>query len=395
MGFSTPKKWLKETEQEEQTKKKEDKEKKEEVPDSNESAQKKAEQETEKAKQKGDEKIKEKKEQKEKKKPVVLSICGRKITRIEEKEGVYVFTEQGKNKPIANLSVWIKEKMKDPKVQATIDTHLASYQSYFKKLEAGKRKKLIRKLNEASFSKIEYGKIDVYGKEVENPTQKAAYMASIVGSVADDGKTLSIQQEALKKIDHKRYLDYQHVLPPQVRTIIIKRGDKEFVCSRKIEVPEKGGRVSYTDITTGKRVYLRSSDNVQIVGTVAVESQEYKRAIKAEQTYARIRAKRGKTWEKDSNKVVDLTASKTTSKTASKGGLASSGSLGGGYEASGSSPSTPASNEPAPPSEKNTREMIGSLPSLVENPEEMNKHCSQETFNLPGNHLFEIGRAHV
>ena len=265
-----------------------------------------------------------------------------------------------------------------------------------------------------SFSKIEYGKIDIYGKEVENPTQKAAYIASIVGNVVD-GKSFSIQGEALKKINHERYLDYQHILPPQVRTIIVKRGDKEFVCSRKIDAPEKGGRVSYTNIVTGKRVYMRASDTVRIVGTVAIGSQEYKSAVEAEQTYARIRAKRGKTWEKRSDKPSALatsapapsppSSSPEPSSSAPEPSSPSSPSSSPEPSSSSPEPSSSApepsssssspepspstiSNTPASSSENDTGETLGSLPSLVENPEEMNKHCSQETFNLPGNHLF-------
>lgn len=369
------------------------------VPESNKAAEVKAKGQTEKAKQKGSEKIKEKKEKKEKKKPVVITICGRTITRIKKESG-YVFKEKGSQTPITNLSVWIKERMKDPKIKETIDTHLASYQRFFKKLEEGKRKELIGRLNATSFSKIEYGKIDVYGKKVENPTQKAAYIASIVGRVTNGGK-LSVVQKALEKSKHKRYLDYQHILPPQVRTIIVTRGEKEFVCSRKIGAPEKGGRVSYTDVSTGKRVCLRANDTIQIVGTVPVGSKEYKRAVQAEQTYARIRAQRGKTWEKDSDKVVDLKGNKRSSSKSKSSASVSSGPVApsSGTELSSnyaSTPSsTPSSTQPVGPSdtissssESNAGETLGSLPSLVENPEEMNKHCSQETFNLPGNHLF-------
>ena len=134
MGFNGPEK--RPPESKSNTKKKEKKGNKEKVPGSNEAAQKKAAEKTEKAKKTGSEKIQEKKE---KKKPAVITICGRTILRIK-KNGNYVFKEKGKDKPIANLSAWIKERMKDPKGQKTIDTHLSSYQSYFKKLEEGKRK---------------------------------------------------------------------------------------------------------------------------------------------------------------------------------------------------------------------------------------------------------------
>lgn len=358
-------------------------EKKEKVPSTNEGAKKVAKKGTDKAKQKAKgrvEKAKKAKEKIEKPKVTTLTICGKKVDR-KIVNGKVVFVEKDKKTSIGNLSSWVEEKMKDKELQKQIDTHLKPFASHLKQLGGKKRSDAVKKLNDTKFSKLEFGKVDVYGIEIDDSVQKAAYLASMISKKTSSRK-LTISASDLDKVKHKPYLDYQHVLPVNVRTIVITRNGKKMVCSRAVSGPEKGGRVSYVDVTTGKRIYLKGGDGVQIVGTVSVVSMEYKNVHKAEQSYAKVRSLAGKTWMKDSDKIVDFNPK--PKRVSSRGGGYSGGYSGGGssYSAPSSSPSGMSSPVVAP------GRLAPNVPALTQTPEVMKQHCTQETFRLLGKHMF-------
>lgn len=370
-------------------------EKKEGTPATNEDARKAAKKAAEAAKKKGKGRVESAKkaaEKKEKPRIVQLVICGRQIER-RIIDGKPVFVEKGNATPISDLSSWVEKQMQDKELQQQIDANLKPYTSQIRQLDEKKRNDVVKKLNDTKFTKVEYGKIDIYGKEVDDPVKKAAYLVSIVAKKTSP-RSLTIQKSELDKIKHKPYLDYQHILPANVRTILINRDGKKFVCSRALGSPENGGRVSYVDVVTGKRFYLKGGDKIQIVGTVS--SSATLSMQKAEQTYAEVRSKAGKTYLKDSDKVVKF----NTSPVSTGGGSSSVGHSGysvgggGGYSGGGAPSYSPSSGSSAAsagvnyPSTAPNRLAPTVSSSITQTPEEMKQYCTQETFKLPGNHMF-------
>ena len=349
------------------------------VPRTNEAAKKKASKETKRTKDVARKRIKlaKSKEKREKKKPVVLTICGKNIER-KVVNGKVTFLEKGSGTLISNLALWIEKQMQDPKLQKRIDENLKPFSSKLKKVDDAKREKIAEKLNKTKFEDIEAGEIDIDGKKTKDPVEKAAYLASLV-SEQITSRTLKISKSALKTIKYKEYLDYPHILPANVRTIIVTRGDKKMVCSRAIDSPSKGGRISYVDVVTGKRVYLKGGDNVRVVGTISVTSEAYKQIKRTEQAYAKVRAGAHKTWKRGSEQGVDLRSShhSVDYRYSSGGGGGSIGSVGRGVSYQDSAPAS--LSAPA---------RLAPVPSLTQTPDEMKQSCTQETFKLPGRYMF-------
>ncbi|MCD6109371.1 hypothetical protein J7J83_01260 [bacterium] len=373
------------------------------TPKTNEQAKKKAGEYTKQTKETGAKRIdvaKKRNEKKEKPKVVVLTICGKEIER-KKVGGKIVFREKGKQTSIGSLAVWVEKQLEILILQKQIDKDLKPFVSSIKRFTDATRDKVVKKLNSTKFSRIESGKIDIEGEKTEDPVKKAAYLASTISSQVG-ARSLTVSASSLNRLKHKKYLDYQHILPANVRTIIVMRGDKKMVCSRTINDPGKGGRISYVNVVTGERIYLKGGDKIRIVGTVSVASEAYKRIAKAEKTYIQIRTKAHRIWLKNSDQSVSTMRRVTAS---SYGSSESSASVGHSVSSSSSftsssspvassassvSPAFSASSAPsalptfsAPPAK-----LAPAPASFKETPEEMKQNCTQETFKLPGRHMF-------
>jgi len=374
------------------------------TPKTNEEAKKRAGKETKVAKAEGKKRVelaKKGKEKKEKAQRIILTVCGKKIERKTSK-GKVVFFEKGKTIPIENLGSWIEIQMANTDLQQQINKHLRPFLSKVKSLDTNKRKKLVRKLNSTSFSNIESGKIDIHGQKIDDPIKKAAYLASIVSSKV--GQMLIISAEVLKTLKCKDYLDYQHILPANVRTIVVTRNNKKIVCSRAVDPPQKGGRVSYIDLVTGKRIYLKNGDKVRIVGALSTSGSEYKNIVKAEQSYTNVRVKAGKTWRKNSDTPVSSNGNTVNSRRVSSYALPRASSGGGvvlphlpslssrtrySDKVKVSPAHTPRTRAHTPRVRASVSgEVVSTISSFKETPEVMKQNCIQETFKLPENHMF-------
>ncbi len=332
------------------------------TPDSNSKAKAVAADKTEEAKKAGKRRLEKLKTGKEKKesKDFKIKLFGTEVIRKSENGVVYYLDLSGKK--ITDLAKWASDRLKDSTVTAKLERDLKPYSGKLEAVTPEQRAKSLKDLNSKLILDLQNG-ADNKGQIKGDKIELAALRAQAVLE-KKSGLTFSVT-ENLSKVKNSKYLDYQHVLPPNATTIIVERAGKKFVCVRMIDRSE-GERIGYFNLQAGKRVSMQKGDTVSIVGTIDTKSAQYTQVVEQENSAISKRAKTGFAYSKDKEKPDKVTASRS--------GRASYIPKTSSYASVGAqdSPSSPASTAPATwdPSKNESKEVAGEYNiKTVKNPE--------------------------
>lgn len=363
--------------------KKDVKEKKENIPETNEKAKQKAKQNTEAAKTRGNNEIAKKtKEQKEKREKLYpVKVLGVTLYRIKE-NGEIVFKDPDTDKQVKNLSNWIEKSM-NKAVKAAVSESIKFFSEKVTGLTKKERKAAVDKLNSMSRKQIQHG-----SAEIKDKVEQAVLKAKAILEQKDE-ITYKVNDN-LTKIKYREYISLSSVLPANVRTIVLKRGDESYICVRGIN-ETSGGRIAYWNVKTGKRMDLKTGDEITIVGTVLLNGKEYKRYINRERTISQIHKKRGILWN-DKKDIPEKTEKSTKTSYRNYGESGAAYYTAGGrrkrpYERTADRPDEPYSPSRKPLSNPVKKEDLQST-AIEKSPEGFPKNLDVNTVDLPTRRMF-------
>lgn len=337
------------------------------TPDSNLKAKAVAADKTEEAKKAGKKSMEKAKagEEKKESKDFKVKLFGTELIRKSENGEVFYLDSSGKK--LTDLAKWASDKLKDATVTAKLERDLKPYSGKLEAVTPEQRAKSLKDLNSKSILDLQNG-ADSKGQIKGDKIELAALRAQAVLE-KKSGSTFSVTDN-LSKVKNNKYLDYQHVLPPNATTIIVERAGEKFVCVRMIDRTE-GERIGYFNLQSGKRVPMQKGDTVSIVGTIDTKSAQFNQVVEQENSAISKRAKTGFAYSKDKEKPY-----KISGKHGGRGSYiprTSSYVSSGATPSQSTAPSTPSakpSSEKWDPSKNESKEVAGEYNiKTVKNPE--------------------------
>lgn len=316
------------------------------------------------------------KETKEVKKPkeFTIHLFGQDVIR-RTVGGKVIFVDVKSNKPIVDFLNWIEVKSKDKSLMAKVEQDTKPFVDKLSSVTPKQRVQATKQLNAMSIFKLQNG-ADVNGNIAGKAIEIAAVRAQAVLS-RKSSNTYSVLAD-LDKIKNSKYLDYQHVLPVNARTIIVRRGGRSIVCVRTINM-KQGGSIAYIDITTLKKISMNKGDQIEIIGSIDSKDEKFKKVMQLEAQLNKTRIQFGFAWNKLTEKPERIAARRAPKPTANyKSTRGSAYSKEGGYSGGGGDTGNTEKNTTAPVSTSKSNPSLTPISSFTKpTVEKWNPHINE------------------